>query len=199
MQAMDTAILEWIHRLSSPALDTAFRFSHELGTLPACASLVGVMALWHLARRQSRWALAWIALGLAVGGLSEIVKAATARPRPALWPPLVEVSGYSFPSGHATAGASLFPLLAWAAARAWPRVAVHAWLLALALAAFVGVGRLYLGVHWPSDVLAGWLLGATLWGTAVRWLARPAPEARPSRPKDEGRPGSEPGEGAGEG
>jgi membrane-associated phospholipid phosphatase/uncharacterized damage-inducible protein DinB len=174
---MDAAILEWVHRQSSPTLDGVFRLSHALGTLPACASLVGAMALWHLARRQRREAIVWIVLGLGVGWLPELIKAATVRPRPSLWPPLVAVSGYSFPSGHAAAAASLSPLLAWLAGRAWPRGAPIAWLLALVLAAFVGVGRLYLGVHWPSDVLAGWLLGATLGAVAIRWLAR-TPEVR---------------------
>jgi len=169
---MDAAILEWIHSHSSPALDAAFRFSHELATFRACATLVLVMALWHLVRRQRRMALAWIALGLAVGWLPEIIKAATARPRPGLWPPLVQVSGFSFPSGHATAGASLFSLAARVVSRAWPSGRAFAWGLALALCAFVGTGRAYLGVHWPSDVLVGWLLGAVLYAATSWWLTR---------------------------
>jgi len=169
---MDAALLEWIHRHGSPALDAAFRFSHELGTFRACATLVGVMTLWHLVRRQRRMALAWVALGLAVGWLPEIIKAVTARPRPALWPPLVHVSGFSFPSGHATAGASLFLLAARSLSLAWPAGRWLAWGLALALCAFVGVGRAYLGVHWPSDVLTGWLLGAVLYVATSRWIGK---------------------------
>jgi len=167
---MDVALLQWIHHHHRPALDTAFRLSHELATFRACATLVLVMALWHLVRRQRRMALAWIALGLAVGWLPEIVKALVARPRPALWPPLVRVSGFSFPSGHATAGASLFPLAARSVSHAWPTLRWLAWGLALALCAFVGLGRAYLGVHWPSDVLSGWLLGALLYAATSRWI-----------------------------
>jgi membrane-associated phospholipid phosphatase/uncharacterized damage-inducible protein DinB len=190
---MDAAILEWIHRLASPSLDGVFRFSHEVATPWACATLVGGMVLWQLLRGHRRLGLAWLALGLAVGWVPEILKAATARPRPDLWPPLVSVSGYSFPSGHASAGTSLFPLLAWMAGRSRPSIAPLAWALALALAAFVGVGRLYLGVHWPSDVLAGWLLGATLYAGVIRWLARPGRGPRSSGPIDEEGPGRGPG------
>jgi uncharacterized damage-inducible protein DinB len=100
------------------------------------------------------------------------VKVLTRFPRPSLWPRLVAVSGYSFPSGHATAGAALFPLLAFVIGRSLPRARVAAWVVAVALAAFVGVGRLVLGVHWPRDVLAGWLLGALLSASAIRWLRR---------------------------
>jgi hypothetical protein len=53
---MDTAILTWIHGYSRPALDSVFRFSNELGTLPFCASLVVLMALWHVARKERRGA-----------------------------------------------------------------------------------------------------------------------------------------------
>jgi membrane-associated phospholipid phosphatase/uncharacterized damage-inducible protein DinB len=189
---MDTAILTWIHGHSCPALDAVFRFSNELGTFPFCAGLVVLMALWHVARRQRREAIAWLVLGLATAGVIELLKAVTARPRPALWPHLVAVSGSSFPSGHATAGAALFPLLGWIALRGRPRGGAVGWALGLGVGIFVGVGRLYLGVHWPSDVLAGWTLGTALSAGAIAWLrpptvpgrdrARDAPARRDEKP-----------------
>jgi undecaprenyl-diphosphatase len=172
---MDTAVLLWIHQHASPGLDSAFRLSNQMGTVGFCTALVLAGVLWHLARRERREAIAWVAVGVATLVLPDLVKIAVGRPRPALWPSLVPVSGLSFPSGHAVAGASLYPLLGWTLVRAWPAVGRLAYALGLIPAAFIGVGRLYLGVHWPTDVLAGWALGAALSGGATLWLTRGSP------------------------
>jgi undecaprenyl-diphosphatase len=169
---MDAAVLLWIHRHASPPLDSAFLFSNELGTLTFCAALVLAAAVWHLARRERWEAVAWVAVGVATWVLPELVKVAVGRPRPTLWPWLVPASGLSFPSGHAVAGTAFYPLLGWTLGRGRPAVGRLAYALGLVPAAFVGVGRLYLGVHWPTDVLAGWALGAALSGGAIFWLTR---------------------------
>ncbi len=169
---METDILLWIHGHAVPPLDAAFRFSWLLGTLWFCAPLVLVAAAWHLARRERREALAWLAVGAAAALLPELVKAAVARPRPTLWPWLIPTSGYSFPSGHAVAGAALYSLLGWMALRS-RGLGRAGYALGLTVGVFVGVGRLYVGVHWPSDVLAGWAIGAALSLGAVRWLDSP--------------------------
>lgn len=169
---MDRAILIWIHQDATPALDTLFRVSNELGTLPFCAALIVAALVCHLARRERREAMAWVVVGLATLLLTETIKLAVGRQRPALWPHLVTVSGFAFPSGHAMASAALFPLLGWVALRARRRWRALGYALGLVVAAYVGAGRLYLGVHWPSDVLAGWALGMALSGAAVRWLGR---------------------------
>jgi membrane-associated phospholipid phosphatase len=167
---MESAILTWIHGLSSPWLDVLFRFSHEIGTLSFCGVLVVVMALWHLARGERLEAVIWVVVGLLAGLLPELVKVAVGRGRPALWPSLVTVAGTSFPSGHATAGTALYPLLGWMALRSRPAMRVAGYGAGLAVGLYIGVGRLYLGVHWPSDVVAGWLLGVTMSACAVWWL-----------------------------
>jgi membrane-associated phospholipid phosphatase len=166
---MEADLLLWIHRQATPALDAAFRFSWLLGVLPFCAPAVLLAIAWHLGRQQRREALAWAVVGLAVAVLPEVVKAAVARHRPTLWPWLIPTTGYSFPSGHATSGATLYPLLGWLALRprGWGPLGYG---LGLAIGVFVGVGRLYVGVHWPSDVLAGWALGMALSLGAVRWI-----------------------------
>jgi len=78
-----------------------------------CAPAVLLLIGWHLLRRERREATAWLAVGLAAAILPELVKALVARPRPTLWPALIPASGYAFPSGHAVAGAALYPLLGW--------------------------------------------------------------------------------------
>lgn len=157
---MEARLLLWIHAHASPALDSAFRLSHELGTLPTCAVIVAVAAAWLLGRGKRAEALLFVVLGLTTLELQEGLKALFTRPRPHLWTWVIPQADYSMPSGHALAAATFYPLLAWAVARRWPRAALPACVLAVALALFIGVGRLYLGVHWPSDVLVGWALGA---------------------------------------
>jgi membrane-associated phospholipid phosphatase len=176
---MDTAILTWVHGLSSPGLDAAFALSWVLGAFRFCAPAVLLAIVWHRARGEPREALAWLAVGLLVAAVPEILKAVVARPRPALWPWLLPTNGSSFPSGHAVAGMAFYPLLGWILLRSrglpWMGYALGA-----AIGVFIGVGRLYVGVHWPSDVAAGWALGAALSIGAVRWLslAEPALTAR---------------------
>lgn len=109
--------------------------------------------LWLVARRRARDALALagaVAIGLAI---LPLVKELIGRPRPdpAWW--LVAASRESFPSGHATGAMLLYPLLG--AIAGGRRAAVAGIVLAL----LIGLSRVYLGVHWASDVLGGWLLG----------------------------------------
>ena len=169
---MDAFILLRIHALSHPALDVAARVGWALGVLRFCAPAVLLLIGWHLLRRERREATAWLAVGLAAAILPELVKALVARPRPTLWPWLIPTSGYAFPSGHAVAGAALYPLLGWLALRSSGRGRLG-YGLGLGVGVFVGLSRLYAGVHWPTDVLAGWVLGAALSLAAVRWLEAP--------------------------
>jgi undecaprenyl-diphosphatase len=177
---VDSAILLWIHQRATPALDVLFRWSSTLGTGPFCVALVLGAVLWHAVKRHRAQWMAWVTVGLSTLVLSTVIKLVVARPRPTLWPWMVSVSGFSFPSGHAISSAAFFPLLGWMALRSRRRGGgggggsggALGYLLGLLLAACVGIGRLYLGVHWPSDVLAGWALGAAQSGAAVWWLGR---------------------------
>lgn len=90
--------------------------------------------------------------------LTALLKIMTARARPDLLPHLALETSFSFPSGHSASAAAVFGILGWAAVRygarqwlVWPAVAV--------LVVLIGVSRVALAVHWPSDVLAGWLVG----------------------------------------
>lgn len=109
------------------------------------------------------------------------------RPRPprANW--ATDASGYSFPSGHSFTSAVCAGLLAMAVVRAHPAAARAALAGAALFAALVGLSRIYLGVHWPLDVLGGWLLGCA-WlavGTAV---VPPTQRATPSTSPSSNRP-----------
>jgi undecaprenyl-diphosphatase len=179
---MEADILLRIHALSRPALDAAAWVGWALGVLRFCAPVVLLVVAWHLARRQRGAALAWLAVGAAVAILPEVIKALVARPRPALWPWLIPTSGWSFPSGHAAAGAALYPLLGWLSLRSRGRGRLG-YGLGLAIGVFIGLSRLYAGVHWPTDVLAGWALGGVLSLAAVRWLDASTPRGTLTAPR----------------
>ena len=165
---METRILLAIHAWSSPSLDTLFWLSHQFGTAWFCVPLIVAAAVWNRRRGDGAEALLWLALGLSTYLLQEWLKFLVARPRPFLWPPLVSVASLSFPSGHAVASATFYPLLArdWSRRRLGPSTAAYA--AAALFALFIGFGRLYLGVHWPTDVLAGWAIGAAQTLVAIR-------------------------------
>lgn len=119
-----------------------------------------------------------------IGGsvLSQVMKAAFGRTRPDVVPHLMSESSMSFPSGHAMMSAVLYLTIGALLARAQDgrRQQNYVFGVALSVAFMVGLSRIYLGVHWPSDVLAGWSVGAA-WATGCvlvavwleRWRAGP--------------------------
>jgi undecaprenyl-diphosphatase len=114
-----------------------------------------------------------------VGGMivSNLLKDFFQRPRPEIVPHLAYASNTSFPSGHSMMSAVTYLTLGALLARSHDRRAVKAFFLLVAalLCFLVGVTRVYLGVHWPTDVLAGWTAGAVwalLCWVIARWLQR---------------------------
>lgn len=104
----------------------------------------------------------------AAAGFAIVFKAALGRPRPPLVHAVAAVDGYAFPSAHAAAAAAVFGAAAWlcgARLRSW-RARIAIWAVAAMLAALVGISRVYLGVHWTTDVIGGWVFG-TLWLAVV--------------------------------
>jgi undecaprenyl-diphosphatase len=170
---MEARLLLALRAQASPLLDAVFVLSNDLGTVYFFLPVLAAIALWHLGRGERRVAGLWVLAGLSTYFLLEGLKTIVARPRPALWPRLVSVGSSSFPSGHALATATFFPLLALDLTRGQSDARRAGAVLAGGLLSlFVGFGRLYLGVHWPTDVLAGWALGAAQCLAYWRWLRR---------------------------
>lgn len=141
-----------VMQLASAVGGTAGRFALLGGCL---------IALW----RGSRGRAVWLAL-VVIGGtlLNLALKQVFAAPRPDLLPHLDIVHTYSFPSGHAAGNMVFFGALAMLAIRRDAYVAAG---LAVLL---IGVSRVWLGVHWPSDVLAGWIEGLGWLALCAVWL-----------------------------
>lgn len=144
--------------------------------------LLGGAAVLFLIYVRRRAEAGWLA-GSVVGAsvLNAGLKSMLHRPRPELVPHLANVSNASFPSGHAMISAAIYLTIGAMLAETQPRRSARIFLMSFAgvLVLLIGASRIYLGVHWPSDVLAGWSLGS-VWALVV-FVANRALRSRLSR------------------
>lgn len=152
----------------------------DLTALGGVAVLTAVTAATagFLLLARKRWE-AWFLLGSVSLGLagSSALKAAYGRARPDFIPHKLDVTTLSFPSGHAMMSAIVYLTLGVLLARAQsdPRVKVYIVALCALMTLTIGFSRIYLAVHWPTDVIAGWLVGAAwalLSWTGISWSQR---------------------------
>lgn len=173
----DEPILRLAHHLASAGFDRFFAAVSKAGYLYGVVPFDIALVLGLTLMRRSREAtFAAVALGGAAL-LNLAAKYAFARVRPSLWLSISPETTFSFPSGHAMGSATLACVLiamAWGTRWRWP-VVVLAGTFVLA----VGLSRVYLGVHFPSDILAGWA-AATAWALAA-YLIVFRRDARPWR------------------
>lgn len=181
LAALDHTLTAAARAASGPGVTEAMRLISLLGS-PATVVLLGLfLGLWLWRTRRLPWA-AWMLEVNLIGAwlLNELLKVMFRRPRPEVLR-LAAASGYSFPSGHSMVSFALYGFLAfllWRLSRrdnpgVSRRSLVIASFVAGILVFLVGWSRVYLGVHYPSDVLAGFAAGG-LWATscAVLYLAR---------------------------
>jgi undecaprenyl-diphosphatase len=157
----DAPTLTLLHAMATPALDHFFVLMTRLGYLWGVVPLDLIVLLSLALSRRFRDGLFF---GIAISGsavLNIVAKNYFARMRPDLWLSLTPETTYSFPSGHAMGSATLgmaLIILCWPTRWRWPIT-----LASLAFVWLVGVSRVYLGVHYPSDILAGW-------SAAIAWV-----------------------------
>jgi undecaprenyl-diphosphatase len=169
--AFDTAILKFIHRFESPFLDSFVPIATNLGGIIVVFLLTLItLALFILKREYRRAAMVAVSMGGAVI-LNVVLKSVFERARPDLWDRLVNEASYSFPSGHsmmtAALGLTLIVVLWNSRFRWWTVGASILYIL------FVGSTRLYLGVHYPTDVVGGWLVSAAWVAASALLLQTP--------------------------
>lgn len=177
-RGFDERILRALRRADDPSQPIGpFWLEIMMGDFTALGShavllLIGAVALGYIVMLR-KW-LSALLLVISFGGgmaLNSLLKLGFDRPRPELVAHLVEVHTASFPSGHAMLSAACYLTLGTLLAGVTPTKRLKAYILgvAIALTLLIGGSRVYLGVHWPTDVLAGWCLGAA-WAMAC-WLA----------------------------
>lgn len=178
----DVPILQAMHSMSGPVADRIFLAFSAIGfsggVVPADVLLVAFLALRRMHRAATFAGVAVVGSAL----LNAAAKHVFHRARPALWISIAPETTYSFPSGHAMGSATLaavVSVLVWRSRRRYPVLAA-----AVAFTLGVGLSRVYLGVHYPSDVLAGWA-AALAWVLGCTRLLGPrqasvAPRSSPS-------------------
>ena len=143
-------------------VETIMRDFTALGGFAVLTTITAIVVGFLILTRKRH--AAWMVVVSIVGGtvISNLLKWTFSRPRPDLVPHGTEVYTLSFPSGHAMLSALVYLTLGALLARTQADTRVKIYLLCSAgiLAFIVGISRIYLGVHWPTDVLAGWAVGA---------------------------------------
>lgn len=164
---MDLAAARWIHATTTPLGDRIFVAVTNIGSPPVMAAIALIGVIVSFVRRHRLLAYTWAAAALGGAALDYVLKTSIHRSRPEYAAAFLHGTSYSFPSGHAMGSIIGYGFLAYALTLTvrWAgehRRAVFA--SALLLTLLIGISRVYLDVHYPSDVLGGWAAG-------LAWLA----------------------------
>jgi undecaprenyl-diphosphatase len=176
---LDLTIVRLLHRLGSDELTALANGVTTLASTTSVLLVAAVAAAAMLVRGHWPGALAVVLAVGATQGIVFAIKELVARARPPASSAWIDAAGHAFPSAHAASGVALYGLLAlYTVQRLHGRARVAAGAVALVGVGSIGLTRVYLGAHYPSDVLAGWLVGAVV--AAAAWqLARALRRLRP--------------------
>ena len=162
VHAFDTTIIDFLKSIESSILDQIMIFVTELGSVwfLALCSVISIITLWF--KYNDKWGILLFIIGIGGGGLlTKLLKYYYERGRPSINPE-IDAIGYSFPSGHSMGSLIFYGFVTYFIVRSGTKRPMK-WMTILVagiLVLLIGITRIYLGAHFPSDVLAGHLAGA---------------------------------------
>lgn len=160
LSQFDDAIIKWVQGAITPQLTGIMKIFTFLGSTAALLSLL-IISVFLMLWQKKRWETLFLVIALSGGVLfNQLLKWMFHRQRPALHR-LIEETGYSFPSGHSMVSFIFYGMLGMLffmfLRNRTPKIVIAITTIALIL--MIGISRVYLGVHYPSDVLAGFAAG----------------------------------------
>lgn len=158
----DKQILLALRKLHRPLLDVVMLGLTYIGEPLVLLSICAGLALWLLKMGERAQATVLIIAASGAIGLNYLLKNLFGRARPLLWERVVDVGNFSFPSGHAMISMVTLGMIGYLLTTKFPQWRRRIISLTLALVLGIGLSRLYLGVHWPTDIVAGYAAGI-LW------------------------------------
>ncbi|WP_226037435.1 phosphatase PAP2 family protein [Aquibacillus saliphilus] len=174
IRTFDSAIIDLLKTIETDTLDQLMIVITELGSVwfLTTLSILVILILWFAAK--DKWGITTFIVAVAGGGtISKVLKHYYNRERPSINPE-IDAIGYSFPSGHSMGSLIFYGFAIYFVARSkWSKAVKWSFaILSIILIFLIGISRVYLGAHFPSDVLAGYLAG-TVWMTlcilALEW------------------------------
>lgn len=172
--AFDGSIRSSIRQMHSPLWTSLFLMTTKLGSTIYLAIIGSVAGLLFIG---SRWFRPFVLFVVAMAGQAVLHNGAKflfARPRPSAMLNYPAIESFSFPSGHALSSLCLYASIAWLVTNRLENPAIKSviWIATLTIVFLIGLSRVYIGIHYPTDVLAGWA-AAAIWTAAVVSTDRP--------------------------
>ena len=161
--SFDRSFLLWLHQFATPQLDRVMLFITSLGNPPAVVTIFVATIAWLLLKRRYSNPIRFTIACAGGVAINQGMKLFFAKPRPELWPRLITDPTFSFPSGHAVGSMVVYGFIAYILARELPIYQRYIYAVASILIMAIGFSRLYLGVHYPTDIIAGY-------GVGILWL-----------------------------
>lgn len=172
--AIDLAIEHFVSQLASRPADAIMKTATFIGGYTFVVPVVALVAVTAWARRHRRAAVILVLDALAVIGTNLALKYAFARARPTVFSKIALPATFSFPSGHSMAAMGIWAFVAVVVSELFPALRRPILVAGGVLVIAIGMSRIYLGVHWPVDVLGAYLAGAPFLLVSVRLLRRPS-------------------------
>lgn len=157
--SFDRSFLLWIHQFANPQFDRIFLFFTALDDPPTVVTIFIITIAWLVMKRRYSDGIRFTIV--CAGGvlINQVMKLFFAKPRPKLWHRLITETSFSFPSGHAVGSMVVYGFIAYILAKEMQQHKHIIYAAASLLIIAIGLSRLYLGVHYPTDIIAGYGIG----------------------------------------